>query len=351
MDTMPQIPGDVTVGVDTHRDSHTAAVLDAQGRLLGTAAFPTTPAGYRRLIEWAGGWGTVTAAGVEGTGSWGAGLTRHLQETGITVIEVIRPNRQHRRRHGKSDTTDAVAAARAVQSGEASGTPRGGGATESLRMLRVARNSARKAKTQVANQIKAVVVTGPAELRQELRDRPTTELAKLVARFRPGPDLADPSTAAKTALQALGRHWLFLDTQIGELTAQIADLTTATAPPALLDEKGIGPIVAADLLITHGTNPDRIGSAAAFAALCGSSPVDMSSGQQLRHRLNRGGDRQANAALYRAVIVRLRYHQPTRDYMQRRLAQGKTKKEVIRCLKRSLARKVYKILRDHQPPT
>lgn len=340
MATMPDPTGYVTGGVDTHRDSHTAAALNHLGAVLGTATFPVTGAGYRQLLSWLGSFGPVNAVGVEGTGSWGAGLARHLRTVGVEVREVIRPNRQHRRRYGKSDPADAVAAARSVLNGEADGLPRGGtGPIEGIR-LKVARNSAVKQRTQAANQIRSVITTAPASLRASLEDKTLAQVARTAIGYRPG-NPTDPYQAAKLTLKVLSTRWQRLGKEITGLDTHLDALVPTVAPPALLDEPGIGTQTAADLLITVGDNPERIRSEASFAALCGTSPVDASSGLQLRHRLNRGGDRQANATLHRIIIVRLRYHQPTRKYMARRLAQGKTKKEIIRCLKRALARQVY----------
>lgn len=343
----------VTGGVDTHRDSHVAAGFDGLGRLLGTRSFPASERGYRDLLEWLEGFGPVVGVGVEGTGSWGAGLSRFLSSEGVVdVTEVIRPNRQRRRRNGKSDAADAVAAGRSVLSGEADGSPRGGtGPVESLRLLKVARRSAMKQRTMVANQMHAVVVTAPDRLRSDLKGASLKEMVRVAARYRPG-GVTDPYQAAKLALKTLGRRYQYLTDELSDLDDNIEGLAAATAPPELLEMVGVGSQVAADLLIAAGSNPDRLGSEGSFAALCGASPVDASSGKtQDHHRLNRGGDRQANAALYTIAIVRLRYHQPTRDYMERKLAEGKTRKHAIRCLKRYIAREIYWILRAHQQAT
>lgn len=335
----------VYVGVDTHRDTHTVAVVDHLGGVHATASFDASPAGYQRATSWMSSFGTIVAIGVEGTGSYGAGLARHLNGCGHQVREVIRPNRQHRRRHGKSDTADAIAAARAVISGEASGKPRGGdGPIEAIRVIKRARDSAVKQRTAVTNQIHALIVTAPEPLRSQLEALTIVAVTNRAFRMRPA-DPTNPTDATKHALRSLARRWRALTTEINEHDRVLAPAVTAISPPALLTEPGIGPCNAADLLITVGDNPDRITSEAAFAAICGVSPVDASSGLQQRHRLNRGGDRQANAALHRIVLVRLRYHQPTRDYMDRRLSEGKTKKEAIRCLKRHLARHLYKHLK------
>jgi transposase len=336
-------------GVDTHRDTHTAAVVDATGRVVATASFPATGPGYSQLAGWIGSFGPLRAVGVEGTGSWGAGLSRHLRTVGIEVREVTRPNRQLRRRHGKNDVTDAVAAARAVLNGDASALPRGGtGPVESIRLLKLARDSAVKQRTAVANQIHALIVTAPEPLAATLRPLTLHQAVAAAARYRPTTPTS-PHQAAKLALRHLAHRHQQLTTDIHQLDHHLQPLVTAASPPTLLDQPGIGTQTAADLLIAVGDNPHRLGSDAAFAALCGVSPVDASSGQHLRHRLNRGGDRHANAALHRIIIVRLRYHPPTRHYMTRRLAQGKTRKEIIRCLKRHLARQLHHILTQPTP--
>lgn len=352
--TDPTTP--VTGGVDTHKDTHVAAVLNAVGVVLGTAEFPTTPAGYRRLLTWMRGFGDLTAVGVEGTGAWGAGLARHLTSQGVRVIEVQRPNRQFRRRHGKSDTADAIGAARAVQSGEADGAPKtADGSVEAIRLLLVARRSAIKARTQAANQMHAVVTTAPAELRTTLAGLNTKQLVERCARFHTTP-ATTPVGAARRTLRLLARRWQALTTEIVELDAVLDDLTAELAP-TLRELPSVGTQTAAILLLAAGDNPDRLEHERSFAALCGTSPIDASSGRQHRHRLNRGGDRNANAALYIIVISRLRWHEPTSAYMQRRLAEGRTKKEVIRCLKRYVARQVHRaILHDiahitHARPT
>ena len=340
----PQPPR-VTVGVDTHKDTHVAAARDQLGRRLATTQVQATSAGYATLLGWARSLGQVQAWGVEGTGSYGAGLARFLASHGQRVLEVNRPDRATRRRRGKSDPVDADAAARAVQAGEASGIPKAqDGIVEMLRALRVARQTAVKARTQAINAIKALLVTAPAELREQLGTLPTSRLIHKAATLQPG-TLATPTAATMLALRGLGQRYQHLDAEITLLTGKL-DTLTAKAVPKLRDLLGVGPDSAAALLICAGDNPSRLRCEAAFAALCGSSPVQASSGKTQRHRLNRGGDRQANAALHRIVIVRLRWHQPTRDYLARRTAEGKTSKEITRCLKRYVAREIFAALRQ-----
>lgn len=348
MISMPHFDRVVTGGVDTHKDFHVAAALDCLGTVLGTAQFPATRSGYLALMSWLESFGLVERVGVEGTGSWGKGLTQVLVDARIEVVEVLRPNRQTRRRYGKSDVTDAIAAGRAVLNGEASGESRGPtGPVESIRVLKVARNSAMKQRTAVANQIHAVITTAPDKVRSRLANQSLRQIVNQITRYRPK-DPACPIEGTKHALKILGQRWRNLTNEIGTIDQHLDTLVELVAPPALLDMVGVGTQIAAQLLITAGSNPQRITNEKGFAALCGVSPVDASSGQQIRHRLNRGGDRQANAALYRIVIVRLRYHQPTRDYMAKRTAQGLTKKEVIRCLKRYLARQIWHHLSNQQ---
>lgn len=338
-------PARVTVGVDTHKDEHVAVAIDALGARLGEHRLQADPAGYRGLERWAAAMGQIAAFGVEGTGSYGAGLARFLAARGHKVIEVSRPDRSIRRRLGKSDTIDAEAAARAVLAGTAQASPKSGANTvEMIRTLKVARNSAVKARTQAINQMKALIVTAPADLRQQLKDLTASRLVRCCARFRPG-NPATPADATKLALRSIARRYQQLSEEITVLFGQLVRLT-AKAAPALLRTFGVGANAAAALLITAGDNPERLRSEAAFAALCGASPVPACSGKTNRHRLSRGGDRQANCALHQVVLVRLRHDERTREYMRRRTAEGMTKKEVIRCLKRYVARGVYAILRQ-----
>ena len=343
----PQTEVAVILGVDTHLDSHVGVAVDHLGRRLGKASVPTTAKGYQRLIRWAEGFGPVRCAGVEGTSSYGAGLTRHLRARGIEVLEVERP--KHRRRSSrrnlqKSDPSDAEAAARAVLAGEASGMPESGeGRVEMIRTLRAARRSAVKARTQAANQLQALRVTAPEELLNRLRGLPTKELVSVAARFRLGDDLRDVPTATKFALRSVARRYKALSEEIAELEAHL-DRLVAQAAPELLSLAGIGTDNAATLLIVAGDNPQRLGSEASFASLCGVAPIEASSGKVLRHRLNRGGNREANRALYMICLSRMRRDLRTQQYVARRTQEGKSKREIIRCLKRYIAREVYRVL-------
>ena len=331
---------EVIVGVDTHKDEHVAVAIDGRGARLAEERVRVTTDGYKELDRWARNLGVVHAFGIEGTGSYGAGIARFLTRRGHIVIEVNRPDRSVRFRKGKSDPTDAEMAARSVLSGVSDATPKSGeGKVEMIRMLKNARDSAVKARTQAGNQMKALVVTAPAELRETLDGLTTSALAKRCRSFRPSrPD--DPRTAAKYTLRLLACRYRQLSDELRDINAQLERLTRSVAP-TLVNTFGVGPDTAAALLIAAGSNPDRLRTEAAFASLCGANPIPASSGKTKRHRLNRGGDRQANAALYRIVIGRLCHDPRTRAYMRRRTAEGMTKREVIRCLKRYVAREVY----------
>jgi transposase len=334
----------VTGGVDTHADTHVAAALGPAGGLLGVREFPATAAGYAGLLGWLGGFGTVSLVGIEGTGSYGAGLARHITAAGIRVVEVNRPDRQDRRRQGKSDSLDAVSAARAVQSGRACGAPRGrDGAVEAIRALMVARRSATAERTRTVSQARALLLTGPGDLRARFAGHGTAALITALASLRPRPgDVAGHAT--RIALRELGRRARFLDGQLTRLDELILPLVTARAP-ALLALRGVGPHTAALLLIAAGDHPGRLRSEAAWAHLCAAAPIPASSGKITRHRLNPGGDRQASHALWRIAVTRLGCDPATRAYAARRTAEGKSKAEIIRCLKRYIAREIYPRLR------
>lgn len=335
----------IIVGVDTHKDEHVAVVVDTIGVRMGQCKLPATQAGYVDLERWANSLGEIDAFGVEGTGSYGAGLARFLKGEGHSVIEVNRPNRSTRRRVGKSDTTDAEMAARAVLAGVARDEPKSGvDKVEMIRMLKSTKDSAMKGRTQAINQIKALVVTAPVKLRAALSGLTTRQLVARCAGWR-NASMETPTEAAKYALRSLSRRYAQLAEEIEGLNAELERLTMAFAP-MLMGSLGVGTDIASALLVTAGSNPERLKSEAAFASLCGVSPIAASSGKTNRYRLNRGGDRRANAALYRIVVVRLRYDVRTKTYLQRRMEDGKTKTEVIRCLKRYVAREVFGILHD-----
>lgn len=339
---MPDItPGAVVIGVDTHKDVHVAVAINGLGARLATAFFPVTAQGYQQLAEWAASHGEVHAFGIEGTGSYGSGLSRALTARGLRVIEVGRVNRQLRRRHGKTDTVDAESAARSVLAGDVGAQPKSGnGPVEMIRHLKIARDTALKARTQAIVTLKTLLVNAPQDLRERfIGITGKMTLVRAIAALRPGIPTT-PTASAKIALRALANRWLMLDAEIKEHEAVLETLVRAQAP-ALMEAPGVSTGIIADMLIVLGDNPQRIQSEAAFAKLCGVCPVPASSGKTSRHRLNRGGNRRANAALYRVVLVRMRHHRPTREYIERRTAEGKSPREIRRCLKRYIAREIY----------
>jgi transposase len=341
---MPTIADDeprIIAGVDTHKELHVVAVLDEVGRRLDAATFPTTTRGYRDLTSWVCSFGEVLAVGVQGTASWGAGLCRYLRARGLNVIEVNQPDRHRRRRRGKSDRIDAEIAARAVLAEDATALPKAGdGPVEALRQLRLARAGAMKARTAAANQLHSVCDTAPDPIRTRLRGLTTRGKVQTAARFRPA-DPCTPAGGAKRALVAIGHRWLALDAEIAELDQAIKTILDAIAAP-LLARHGVGYETAGALLCTAGDNPDRLATESSFASLCGTAPVPISTANSNRRRLNRAGDRRGNSALWTIVMVRLRSrHAPTIAYIQRRVAQGHSKRDAIRCLKRFVVRELY----------
>jgi transposase len=338
-------------GVDTHKHTHYAAVIDGLGRLLGHRQFSATDSGYMALLSWMRTFGPIRAIGVESTGSFGATLTRSLTAAGEHVVEVNRPNRVARRMDGKSDRLDAENIARAVLGQTSTAIPKSkSGMVEVIRTLRVTRASAVKARTQAFNNLFGVMIGAPSPLRDELVDLTKRTLVNHCLRLRPETDdlamlRAKPDrlllAGVKMALRDLARRWKALDTEIKTLNQQIAALVRLAAPE-LVDLFGVGVEIAGQFLVTAGDNPQRIPREAAFAKLCGVAPQPASSGRTTgRHRLSRGGDRQANSALYIVTIVRMRHHEPTRAYVERRTNEGLNKREIIRCLKRYIAREIY----------
>jgi transposase len=341
--TISCLEGEVILGVDTHRDTHAAVLIDPLGRLLATETFATTRRGHRAMIAWAQLLGTVRRAGVEGTGSFGAGLTRTLRLEGVEVIEVTRATRVGGRHRGKNDTRDAEAAARSVLSGQASAEPKArDGIVESIRVLRNTRASAVKARTQAILHLKNLIVTAPDELREALGELTNRQLVARCARMHRSPR-RDSLSATRHALRSLARRHQTLDAEIAELDAILAELT-ARAAPRLLKQSGIGPEIAARMLLVAGDDPTRLRNDAALTALCGASPIEASSGKTTRHRLNRGGDRQGNSALWLVANNRMIHHAQTRDYVARRSAEGKSTKEIRRCLMRHIARGLFPLL-------
>lgn len=349
MATHNDVSGEVYAGVDTHKDTHHVAVVDERGRPLGDKEFRTTDAGYHKIIDYLRGFGLVAAVGVEGTGSYGAELARVLRRAGMRVLEVARPDRRERRCRGKSDPLDALQAAVTALSGRGLATPKDrDGLVESLRILLAERSSARKAGGAAMNQIHALIVTAPDHIRARYRSLGGSNLVAALAHSRPSAG-QDPEQTLRGSLRRLAlRHQQLasdidtIDTRLGELAAQIN--------PALLQVSGVGPFVAARLLVACGDNPDRLAGEQQFASLCGVAPIPASSGKHQRHRLSRGGDRAANSALHRIVLVRMaRGEDRTAAYIVRRTAEGKSQREIVRCLKRFVAREIFRVLHDPQP--
>jgi transposase len=341
-------------GVDTHKHTHHAAVIDHNGRLLGDREFRTDTAGEAELLAWLRSHGSVLAVGIEGTGLYGAALARCLGSAGVRVVEVNRPNRAARRAQGKSDRLDAEQAARAVLAATATAVPKSrSGPVEGVRMLRVTRSSAVKSRTQAFLTLHGLMIGSPTPLRDELVHLSKRTLVKRCASLKPeteelGELCGQPErlhlAAAKRTLRDLAQRWLTLDTEVKALDRQITALVEKTAP-TLVELFGVGIELAGQFLVTAGDNPERIRNEAAFAKLCGVAPQPASSGRTTgRHRLSRSGDRAANSALYIITIVRMRHHEPTRAYFARRTAEGLTKREIIRCLKRYIAREVFNAL-------
>ena len=336
----PQIG--VVIGADTHLDTIHLAALDSVGKPLGDAEFRACPRGYSAAVAWARKQGTVQIAGVEGTSCYGMGLTAALHNAGIAVVEVIRPDRSARRRQGKSDPLDAYSAARIALTGDGLAVPKDED-TAAVRALLTARRGATKARTAAINQIKSLLVTAPVDLRERYRGHSRTALIRALSRCRPSAQTDTTAAAVLSACKAIAQRVEFLEAQDRELTAELDELVTALNP-GLRAAFGVGPDTAAQLLITAGGNPDRLRREASFAALCGPAPVPASSGKTQRHRLSRGGDRAANSALHRIALVRMSSDKRTRAYVARQLANGRSKMEILRLLKRALAREVFRLL-------
>src|SRR5207302_2326504 len=325
----------------THLDVHVAAAVDGNGGVLGVESFATTTVGFAELHDWFAGFGPLARVGVEGTGAYGAGVARHLRSRGVEVIEVDRPNRQLRRRAGKSDTIDAIEAARAALSGRASGIAKtADGDVEAIRALLVARRSGRNVRIKYLNQIRHLGFTAPDDLREQLRGVHRDHLARTAAALRPNRQADIVTYATKLAIATLGRRVLALEADTRRLDQLLDQLVRRTAP-TLVEVYGVGIHTAAILLAAAGDNPHRLTSEAAFAHLCGVAPIPASSGKTTRHRLNPGGNRQANHALWRIVFTRMSSDERTRKYVARRLGEGRTTKEIMRILKRYVAREIY----------
>lgn len=346
----PDTPNDLIVaGVDTHAATHHAAVLSHTGARIGDREFPANLSGYQGLLDFIQSFGTVSLIGVEGTSSYGAGLARFLMSRDVPVREVIRPRREHRRR-GKSDPIDAYAAAGQALA-EADRLPiakTGTGLVEQIRALMVVRRSAMKARVAALRQIKSLLITAPEDLRDKWEKVEDGALIDKIAATRPADASISVETATNHALRRLARRHQYLSEEITSIDGELRGMVNAQAP-AMLATKGYGLITTATLLITAGSNPDRLHSEASFAALCGASPIPASSGKTNRHRLNRGGDRQANWALHQIALVRLSNDERTKAYSRRLQESGKTKKDVLRILKRTIAREAFHLIVHPQP--
>jgi transposase len=337
---------DFVIGVDTHRDSHTAAVVTAAGGLVERVAVATDAFGFHKLVAFAGAHATGRRVwAIEGTGSFGAGLTTHLLERGEWVVEIDRPARPARRDGAKSDDLDAVRAAREALTREHLAAPRARGDREAMRVLLTAREGAIVARTKAIGQLKAMIVNAPQSLRDQLRRGTTDEQLNRCARLRTLPSHSVEHRATVRAIRATARRALMLEAEAAEHETEL-ELLVSTACPQLLERPGIGVITAAQFLISW-SHRDRVRNEAAFAALAGAAPIPASSGATVRHRLNRAGDRQLNRALHTVALTRLRFEPTTKAYAARRTAEGKTPREIKRCLKRAIAREVYRIMQTH----
>ena len=339
----------VVGGVDTHKDLHVAAVVDERDLVLGTRCFATTRQGYRQMLGWMRSFGELRRVGIESTGSYGAGLLRFVQQAGIEVLEVTTPDNQDRRRRGKNDDLDAQNAAHAAFAGKRTVTPRSrDGMVESLRVLSACRKTAVAARRVALQMIQNTIVCAPDGLRDTLRAMTRMQLIRTLAAWRP--DLSayrDVEAAYRISLKSLARRYLELHDEIADLDAMIGAIVDELAPD-LIARNSIGHTGAAQLLLTAGDNPERLRSEASFAALCGVSPIPASSGKTVRHRLNRGGDRHANSALHIIAIGRLRTDPKTKAYVAKRVAEGHSKLDAIRALKRYIAREVFGLIARRQ---
>ncbi|MEC5182360.1 transposase [Arthrobacter sp. CG_A4] len=339
----------VVAGVDTHSQTHHCAVITVTGEHLADSQFPATRPGYEALQAFITCQGDLMRVGVEGTNSYGAGLTRHLHAHGITVVEVIRPARAVRRLKGKSDPIDAYIAAHAALAENDTVTPKTSDSTvEAIRVVHAGRRSTLKARTEAITQIKSLLVTAPEHFRAEYRGLTTQKIIRKLAASRARSGAHEVEVFTRSTLKRLASRYADLGEEISTYDLELESLVTETNP-ALIATRGISTVTASQLLITAGDNAERLRGEAAFAALCGTSPLPASSGKTTRHRLNRGGDRQANAALHRIALVRMATDPETKEYVAKRSSEGKTKKDILRCLKRTIAREVFHLITNPQP--
>lgn len=338
-----QLSHEVILGVDTHLDKHIGVLIDSVGKFLGHLSIEANSTGYRQVLKWARAFGDLQRAGVEGTGTYGAGLARFLSGQGVLVLEINRPDRSMRRFRGKSDPTDAESAARTVLSGNDCAVPKSqSGAAEAMRIVSVARRSTVKARTQTINQLRGLLISAPDEIRSRLWRTKAAECVKCCARLRTLGE-SNWSITLATTLRLLAKRWLYLTEELKSLDKTLEHLT-AKAANRMRQQFGVGPQTAATLLAVAGDNPERLRNEAALASLCGVNPLEASSGKTVRHRLNRGGNRAANNALWTIAMVRMRSDPRTQAYVARRTAEGKSLKEIHRCLKRYIIRELYPII-------
>lgn len=335
----------VVGGVDTHQELHTAAVIDLNGNVLGTESFATTRSGYRAMLGWFRSHGSPLRVGIEATGTYGAGLCRYLVREGVTVLEVTGPDPGRRRAQGKDDALDAVAAAEAARTGQRVQVAKNrSGAVEALRVLRTTRKTAVKCRRAILQQMHNTIVAAPEEVREQIRGMTRMQRLRTCAAWRPDRSgFRDPAVATRLSLRSLARRVLELGDEIVELDGLVGTLVEEIAP-RLLELDGVGKESAGEFIVAVGDNPERLRSEAGFAMLCGACPIPASSGKRHRHRLNRGGNRQANSALHMVVVCRMRIDERTREYVRRRSAEGMSKREIMRCLKRYVAREIYRVL-------
>lgn len=338
---------DVIIGVDTHKHTHTAAVVRAAtGAEIEHQTQPATQVGYAELVAMADQHSTLRVWAIEGTGGYGAGLARHLTEHGEVVIELDRPKRPTRRQGAKSDPLDAARAAREALSREHLGQPRSRGQRAALSVLITVRSMAVEAAGDAQRQLQSLIVSAPDHLRERFTGMTTHAIVTAASKLRINDNWDLESSVTARALRAVARRSSHLTTEAAEHEREILKIVRDWRPD-LLDQRGIGPIVAANVLCAW-SHQGRCRSEAAFASLSGTAPIPASSGLTTRHRLNRSGDRQLNRALHVIVIARLRTDPATRAYAQRRRQEGKTNREITRCLKRYVARQLFRQL-EHTP--
>lgn len=340
---------DYVVGVDTHRDEHVLAVVVAPaGGVVAQRSVRASAHGYAEAVRFAekhAGGARVWA--VEGAGHYGAGLVRHLSGRGETVLEIGRGPRDERRLRGKDDPLDAIRSARAALASETLTLPRTGQRREALRLLLVARRSAVDVRRQALVQLRSVIVTAPDPLRDELRGLPVRQLIKRCSRLRRSSSRSPDQLATALVLRTLARRAQAATAEAAELEREILAHIRALAPQ-LLSEHGVGPIVAAQLIVAW-SHPGRVRSEAAFARLAGVAPIPASSGRTVRHRLSRGGDRQLNRALHTVILNRRQHDPATKAYIARRVSEGKSRRDAVRLLKRYLARHLHRVLNNQAP--